>query len=566
MSSISDHIQLSKSSETKYSPIFEKREWLTINDSTVQYDQGTSIIETTSLSNNDKFLDYNAGYLTVPILITLTNNTANTSGLGSPSALPYRQSLGFKQSFLTMINSITVDLNGQPMVQQNQLIDIYNNFRLLTSESWTSKNRWSTIGFYPDVVSEAGLSTNDYKFAPADTTANNSDFNEGLNERLSYINLDSTAPSLAYPNSAISNLIPKIQISQLYLSYISNTGDGVLNVSSPFVQYSVKATIMLKDIHPLFEVIPISKSLNFKIQIFWNNSSFTASHTGVDAVAADATAGTDAVVAVPGGWSGQSAQYRSYNGTIPLMLNNWDSGFDGSSVNTTLRTSIYVGDTCYDSVQKSITTGLATGAVGKQVELWVPSYQILPDMQSDYANNHMKVITYNDYYQFSLKGVPAGDTFNHLLSNGIANLKACLIVPMLNRLNNNVNVFDDGLPQSYAHISQFNIMVGGSNVLHQDSRYGYQQFNNEFFNEFGLNANQSPGIGSGLIDFKSWIKKPYYYVNCSRIPLDQMNSYRSLQIKGTNSSALNMDYYIFAIYEKNFNLDIISGNITKVGL
>jgi hypothetical protein len=189
---------------------------------------------------------------------------------------------------------------------------------------------------------------------------------------------------------------------------------------------------------------------------------------------------------------------------------------------------------------------------------------MLVDVDRDYSNGHNKIITYNDYYQFSLKGVAAGDTFNHLVSNGISNLKACLIVPMLSSLNNNVNVFDDGLPQSFAHINQFNIMVGGSNVLHQDSRYGYQQFNNEFFNEFGINANQSPGIGSGLIDFKSWVKKPYYYVNCSRVPLDQQMTYRSLQIKGTNSSNLTIDYYIFAIYEKNFSLDIISGVIGKI--
>ena len=191
---------------------------------------------------------------------------------------------------------------------------------------------------------------------------------------------------------------------------------------------------------------------------------------------------------------------------------------------------------------------------------------MLVDVDSDYSEGHMKTITYNDYYQFSLKGVASGDTFNHLVSNGISNLKACLIVPFLSSLNNNVNVFDDGLPQSFAHINQFNIMVGGSNVLHQDSRYGYQQFNNEFFNEFGINGNQSPGIGSGLIDFKSWVKKPYYYVNCSRVPLDQQMTYRSLQITGTNSSALPMDYYIFAIYEKNFSLDIISGVTAKIGL
>jgi hypothetical protein len=59
---------------------------------------------------------------------------------------------------------------------------------------------------------------------------------------------------------------------------------------------------MLKDIHPLFEVMPISKSLNFKIQIFWNNSAFTATHSAaVAAVVANATTNTIAVAAVPEG-------------------------------------------------------------------------------------------------------------------------------------------------------------------------------------------------------------------------------------------------------------------------
>jgi hypothetical protein len=186
-----------KSSEKEYDSVFNKREWLYINDTTTQYDQGTSIIETTSLSNNSKFLDYNFAYLSVPILITLTNNSASTAGLAAPSTdLPYSQSLGFKQSFLSMINSITVDLNGQSMVQLNQLIDIYNNCRLLTSESWTSQNRWSTIGFYPDLVSEAGYAKIDNKYAPADTPANNTETNEGFTKRISYINLDMNEFSL----------------------------------------------------------------------------------------------------------------------------------------------------------------------------------------------------------------------------------------------------------------------------------------------------------------------------------------------------------------------------------
>ena len=138
MSAVSDHIQLMKSQEKLYDSVFDKREWLYINDTVTQYDQGTSIIETTSLSNNSKFLDYNSAYLSVPLLITLTSNVATNTGISTD--MPYMEAVSFKQSFLSMINSITVDLNGQSMIQQNQLIDIYNHYRLLTSESWTSQN------------------------------------------------------------------------------------------------------------------------------------------------------------------------------------------------------------------------------------------------------------------------------------------------------------------------------------------------------------------------------------------------------------------------------------------
>ena len=55
MSSVADHIQMMKSQETKYDTVFNKREWLSINDTTTQYDQGTSIIETTALSKTPSF-------------------------------------------------------------------------------------------------------------------------------------------------------------------------------------------------------------------------------------------------------------------------------------------------------------------------------------------------------------------------------------------------------------------------------------------------------------------------------------------------------------------------------
>ena len=77
MSAVSDHIQLMKSQEKKYDSVFNKREWLYINDTVTTYHQGTSMIETTSLSNNSKFLDYNSAFFSVPLLITLNNPFIN---------------------------------------------------------------------------------------------------------------------------------------------------------------------------------------------------------------------------------------------------------------------------------------------------------------------------------------------------------------------------------------------------------------------------------------------------------------------------------------------------------
>jgi len=215
MSSVSDHIQLIKSQEKKYDSVFNKREWL------VQ----TSIIETTSLSNNSKFLDYNSAYLSVPLLITLTSNGANNDAISTD--IPYMKAVSFKQSFLSMINSITVDLNGQSMIQQNQLIDIYNHFRLLTSESWTSQNRWSTIGFYPDVAEVAGFSTASSEFSPSNTTSNNSILNEGLTEKIKYILDDTDTLLTGVATSPLSNLISKTELGKLYVSHLSTKTAGI---------------------------------------------------------------------------------------------------------------------------------------------------------------------------------------------------------------------------------------------------------------------------------------------------------------------------------------------------
>ena len=113
-----------------------------------------------------------------------------------------------------------------------------------------------------------------------------------MTEKFKYILDDTDTMLTGVATSTLSNLIDKVELGKLYVSHLSTKVAGGLT-QSPVLQYSVKATIYLKDIHPLFEVIPISKSLNFKNQIFWNNAVATATHNAL-------------------AWTGQTSQYRAY--------------------------------------------------------------------------------------------------------------------------------------------------------------------------------------------------------------------------------------------------------------
>ena len=68
---------------------------------------------------------YNNGFISVPLLITVT---------GADTLVKDDFKVAIQLAFLSIVNSITVDLNCQNIVQQKNLIDIVNNFQLLTQE------------------------------------------------------------------------------------------------------------------------------------------------------------------------------------------------------------------------------------------------------------------------------------------------------------------------------------------------------------------------------------------------------------------------------------------------
>ena len=173
-----DKLVFDLSQEIEGSPqVFIKKDWLNILDNMNQnYSANQMILDTSQLSNSNKWMNYREAYLAMPLLMTLTSSTAfaapavtggvtdpagfnpttatvaivgGVAGSSYPTACDY--AMGLKNWFGSIIHSFTLDCNGTTIIQQTPLISMINCFRLLTSLSWGDViTQGSTIGFYPE--------------------------------------------------------------------------------------------------------------------------------------------------------------------------------------------------------------------------------------------------------------------------------------------------------------------------------------------------------------------------------------------------------------------------------
>jgi hypothetical protein len=160
-----DKLVFDLSQEVEGSPnVFIRKDWINILDNqNTNYQNNQSIIDTSQLSNSNKYMGYREAYLAVPLLLSLaTPNNINSDLVpepiyGSQTGQYYGVSdyaIGLKNWFGQIIHSFTLDYNGTTIVQQTPFIQMWNTFKLLTTLSYGDiKTQGSTIGFYPDTAS-----------------------------------------------------------------------------------------------------------------------------------------------------------------------------------------------------------------------------------------------------------------------------------------------------------------------------------------------------------------------------------------------------------------------------
>lgn len=568
---------LSQSTEGS-SSIFLKKDWLSILDNQGgNYSGGQSVIDTSQLSNSNKYMSYREGYLAMPLVLTASNNTVNAAiPLVNPaaSATSADMSFGLKNWFGSMVHSFTLDFQGVTIIQQTPFINLWNCFRLMTTLSYQDLvTNGSELGFWPDnplswgfagAASTDGVGVinnrNNLALAPV-VTAVDAQFergNCGILKRQQNICYDPTGlAGGAVAGDAYSTFLTAANAAAQYKSYIAvKQAPGV--AAQAAIQYAIMATIKLKHLHSFFQNVPLLKGAFMKMTLSLNQSSVTVTTPAGKANETFATVAVS-VNSPNGGLSPiMLASKTATNGGAAAVIFTNAGGADLS-----MTVSLAVGSKAIVSTQTSFVSGLAPS-----IQLYVPAYTFNPVYESAYLSSPVKKVVYTDVYQYQVPLVQAGKQFNQLITNGIANIKSVLVIPLLTSAANGgleplASPFDDcgHTTAPLALLTNFNVVVAGQNQIYNSQRYSYEAFMNQLQGANAVNGNQTDGLTSSLIDKLGFeMKNAYYYVDCSRcLPVEQSVP-KSVSIIGQNSSSKDLQFYVFIEYANEVSFDVLTSS------
>ena len=557
---------MAQSSESTPS-FFVKKDYLSILDNmNGVYSSNQLVIDTSQLSNSNKWLNYREGYLLMPLLITMTT-TGVDNLLTLASSTDY--SISLKNWYGSIIHSISLDLQGSTIIQQTPFQSLWNCFKLLTTLSYQSLvSEGPTIGFYPDTstsfsynsvptVGGHGVCNNSNLFIASPvsgaytaitlaTGAGKRDyFNKGMYERQRVWNYSSTQTvGVLVAGTTVNtygSLLTQGNANTIFKSSIfnkiasANTGGVVPGVW----QAQIQAVIFLRHLHSFFDKAPLMKGIFFRMTLTLNNSSSTVTY-------AAGTTETLTAVSCPIG------------GINPLMIASNATG-NGSVAKITGGSYFYnvsVGAMCLDSSMK--VAGVQDSPTNRNVSLNVPAYTFNPIFESAYISNSVRKIQYEDIYQYQVLGQISGATINSLVTNGIAGLKSCLVIPFYSPLANTSisgagaigvspiqSPFDPsggGTTSPLCMLNNFNVVVSGQNALYNNERYCYENFIQQLNGQNAINGNLVDGMGSSLIsqqDFEN--SYCYYYVDVSRCLPIEVGVSKSVNIVAQNMSSKSID-------------------------
>lgn len=507
-------------------------------------------IDASSISNSGMWNSMSEAYLEVPLVMVLSGNDSvnGTVDLTNSSFVA-----GLKGGFHHLIDSMSVQLNNTTIIQQTRLNNIHAQFRYVSQASLQDVDLNGPTNFIiPDSVDswkyDATNGSQNNDAIPALGTvgvgATGTVFNEGFYARNKITSFNLGVTGRGAP--LITDESKNSQIAKTWTKRISTTARA----------WYIMAQIRLKDLHPYFATVPLMKNAYYKIYLNLNQASCTFTTSGTSYTIAPNN------INVLGG------------GTMPFMLTNPSVGVTGMGL---ADGQDYTISLSVRSPYLQSQSGLATNGQISSVRLYVPCYVMDPTKEKQYleSNGREKEIKYSDIYQYNYS-FGSNSTYNQLVSNGISKLKSVLVVPFFDKVSGGagcagVVAYQSPLASEPATTSpligslqtEYNVQISGINAYQTNIKYGYEHYLQEL-NQTGLNGNLTTGLCSSLISMESFMNNyGYLYTDCTRRLGSAFDAPASVQLIGTNSSLVGVNFVVFLEFERSIKVDLFTGNVIQ---
>lgn len=519
----------------------------------------------TSVVSQNGWMALQEAYSLLPMSTTLACGTAMTAAIPA-------NAVTLKNNFINFVDSIQFFVNGEQLIDQTT----YSNFAInvmdmICMSQDDLKLKGTMLNIQPDTttsirytkstatVAGEGYVNNCYLPKANATTLTAQDystFNDGLKQRNLNTNLtpvQTSTSATGYPPALASDANGNGNFTQILTPYFSNDGStkksGVWN-------YVV--LLPLRRLSDLLAKYPLIKGSQIRLVI-----NFTASTIPFTI---DATAG--------GGVMTLSNPTVINNTVTPIITSTLVNGMISSSGTSSC--------TLTTKIQTTVTAGVAnsTAAAGysqlPQCRVYVPIYKINPTYEERILSNRVQKIRYMDWYQQSILKVSSGAGFSQVLTTALTNVEVLIMLPYQNGssgLFSSATCSDFQSPFSSAPsttmpggmlaFQNFNVQVSGINVYNQNLNYNVDNFVNEV-QRLSLNGGLSREVSSGLIDLNTWNWSPYVITDLSRRSESADATYQSVVVSGTNNSNVTVDYYCFIGYQKEIEIDVLTGAVKRI--
>lgn len=549
--------------------------------------------DSTTLNGSKGFASLADSYLQIPYVVT-ARNTSNSAG--SLGGVMNRFACALKCGVWNLISDLELELDGKSILTSNEYKSFWNNLRHMTETSQSDLQKsasekmfypddWFSINFSESEGTEGdGYSNNRCSFdASFDYTLGqnneNRPFNSGVAGRLSQAPLVADElTNKAFSWASLGKGGIKQIISQTARSCFIEKAAAAQNADAGIWIYNL--SIRLGDLHPIFKELKLVANPSLKMKYRVNCGT-----TRIEVGRLTETAGSTTSTSMRLLGTTMTSGY-----VCPIMVSSGALGqpMGGVGPATGAREISF----SFGVLQNQFTTKDVVSAYVpyNTTQLQVPFYDIT-DPRS-IISSPVKTIKFLDAYaQYFADRCGSGITdgqqnapFNFQLSANLKNIKYVALMPFANtkgvghyknKIDNTagdaagIEQFQspfDSAPYTLlpgASIKNFQVRLGNRNVFSKTVDYDYESFIHEFSKLGAVNGDQTSEMSSGIVDFNQWsFAQRVLVADCSR--LSEKDVPMSVQVSGVNNCSQAMNILVLVVYERELELDLLTGKVESM--